>query len=345
MTNRNTPFTIGGVTVPGRLSLGPMAGITDLAMREICREMGAALMYTEMVSAKGLFYNNENTKDLLMTTPAERPVALQLFGSDPVIMGDMAEKLKDLPFDFVDINMGCPVPKVVGNGEGSALMKRPELIAEIVKSVAAKAGKPVTVKIRKGFETANAVECALAAQEAGAAAVAVHGRLRTEYYHGHVDLECIRAVKDAVKIPVIGSGDVKDEESLERMLDTGVDCVMIARAARGNPWIFKRLKHYLETGERLYARGNSEGKDTSGTDRCYDRIYGPSVEEVKNMVLRHASAVMKYKGEFTAMHEMRKHVAWYFQGYPNSARLRGSVNLIEKYEDLIKLMEDYSAGR
>ncbi|MCR4840948.1 MAG: tRNA dihydrouridine synthase DusB, partial [Lachnospiraceae bacterium] len=289
MTNRNTPFTIGGVTVPGRLSLGPMAGITDLAMREICREMGAALMYTEMVSAKGLYYNNTNTRDLLETSDKERPVALQLFGSDPEIMGDMAGKVKDLPFDFIDINMGCPVPKVVNNGEGSALMRSPELIGRIVEKVAAYAGKPVTVKIRKGFDTESAVECAGAAEAAGAAAVCVHGRLRTEYYHGQVDLEVVRKVKAAVKVPVIGSGDVKDFESLERMLDTGVDGVMIARAARGNPWIFRRLAHYLETGEKLP---------------------GPELSEVKEMVLRHASEVMKHKGEFTAMHEMRKHVAW-----------------------------------
>ena len=324
MENRNTPFKIGNVTVPGKLSLGPMAGVTDMTFRNLCREMGATLLYTEMVSAKGLFYNSKNTEELLKTQPEEHPVGLQLFGSDPEIMGDMTEKVKAYAFDFIDINMGCPVPKVVNNGEGSALMKEPQLIEKIVSSMVKKAGKPITVKIRKGFTEENAVECALAAEAAGAQAVAVHGRLRTEYYSGKVDLEVIRKVKEAVKIPVIGSGDVVDFDSLERMLDTGVDGVMIARAARGNPWIFKRLSHYLETGEKLPR---------------------PDIDEVKAMILRHASLMQEDKGEFSAMHEIRKHVAWYFQGYPNSSKLRGSVNSIEKYEDLENLLKKYTVYR
>ena len=319
--NRNN-FNIGPIPVPGLLALGPMAGITDVTFRNLCKEQGCSLLYTEMVSAKGIFYNNKNTGDLLKTGEDEHPVGLQLFGSDPDIMADMSEKLSDLPFDFIDINMGCPVPKVVNNGEGSALMKDPELVHRIVENMVKKAGKPVTVKIRKGFEKENAVEIARAAESAGAAAVAVHGRLRTEYYSGTADWNCIAEVKRAVKIPVIGSGDVKDPISCKRMLDeTGADCVMIARAARGNPWIFARCRAYLEEGILLPK---------------------PTAEEVKAMVFEHAKRMCEDKGEYLAMREMRKHVAWYFAGYPSSSKIRGNVNSLEKYEDLVKTLKEYN---
>lgn len=314
-------FQFGNIKIDTPLALGPMAGVTDVTFRKLCMEQGAGLLYTEMVSAKGIFYNNKNTEDLLKTAKDEHPVGLQLFGSDPQIMADMSEKLKDRPFDFIDINMGCPVPKVVNNGEGSALMKKPELVFEIVSAMVKKAGKPVTVKIRKGFETENAVEIAKAAESAGAAAVAVHGRLRGEYYYGHADWNCIAKVKQAVGIPVIGSGDVVDPETCKRMFDeTGVDCVMIARAAMGDPWIFSRCKTYLETGELLPK---------------------PGVDEVKQMVLRHASLMCEDKGENVAMREMRKHVAWYFSGYPNSSKLRGNVNSLVRFCDLEEMLGRY----
>ena len=314
-------FKIGNNIIDTPLALGPMAGVTDVSFRELCHAQGCSLLYPEMVSAKGMFYNNKNTAELLKTFPDEHVTGLQFFGSEPALMGDMAEKVKELSFDFIDVNMGCPVPKVVTNGEGSALMKNPQLVYDIVKDMAEKAGKPVTVKIRKGFETENAAEVAKAAEAAGAAAVAVHGRLRSEYYSGKADWNCIAEVKKAVKIPVIGSGDVTDPVSFMRMLDeTGADCVMIARAARGNPWIFSRCRAYYETGEL---------------------IPEPTVGEVKKMVLLHAEKMCADKGEWLAMREMRKHVAWYFAGRPNSSKLRGSVNLIEKFEDLKRLMSEY----
>jgi nifR3 family TIM-barrel protein len=321
LNNKNTSFKIGNLTIPGRLALGPMAGITDSAFRTLCMEQGCSLLYTEMVSAKGMFYNNPNTEALLKQREGEHPIGLQFFGSDPEIMGNMAEKVKNRQFDFIDVNMGCPVPKVVGNGEGSFLMTNKELVSKIVDSLVKKSGKPVTVKIRKGFEEENCVEIAKAAEEAGASAIAVHGRLRKEYYSGKADWDCIARVKAAVRIPVIGSGDVTTPELCLEMLEkTGVDAVMIARAARGNPWIFNHCKAYLESGVIPEK---------------------PSLDEVKSTVLRHARLAIEDKGEFIAMQEMRKHVAWYFQGYPNSAKLRGSVNAISRYEDLEILLNSY----
>lgn len=323
--NYNKPFYVGNVLIPGILSLGPMAGVTDVTFRSICADMGCDLLYTEMVSAKGLYYNNKNTEDLLKISDNEHPVALQLFGNDGELMGEMAAKVSDRPFDFIDINMGCPVPKVVNNHEGSYIMTDPKLAESVVSGIVRRAGKPVSVKIRKGFEEESAVEIAKACEAAGASLVAVHGRLRTEYYHGVSDWGCLKRVKEAVKIPVIGSGDVKSEEDLVRMLEeTGVDGVMIARAARGNPFIFRSLKHFLETGEKLER---------------------PSAEEVARTALYHAKKMAEDKGELMAMREMRKHVAWYFQGYPHSAKLRGAINEIEAYKDLEILINDYFLAR
>lgn len=314
-------FQIGNVIVPGQLALGPMAGVTDLPFRLLCKEQGAALLYTEMISAKGVMYRNKNTAELLKTCAAERPIALQLFGEDPDILAEQARALSSLPFDMFDVNMGCPVPKVVGNGEGSALMKRPERVGEIVAAMTAAQPKPVTVKIRKGFQETNAVEVARIAERAGASAIAVHGRTREQYYSGKADWEIIRKVKEAVSVPVIGSGDVTSPEECLRMLrETGCDCVMIARAARGNPFLFARCKRFLETGELLPE---------------------PTPQAVADMCLRHARMAAEQKGEEMAMREMRKHVAWYFSGYPGSAKLRQQANYLTTYGELEELLRKY----
>ena len=321
-------FYIGNVYIGDKdrdecpLILGPMAGVCDMPYRILCAENGADLVYTEMVSAKGILYNNKNTKDLLRISPDERPVALQFFGSDPLILADMAKKVEHLDFDILDINMGCPVPKIVNNGEGSALMKNPKLIGEIVKSVSNAISKPVTVKIRKSFdnENINAVEVAKIAEANGAAAIAVHPRSRAEYYFGHSDWSVIGDVVSAVDIPVIASGDVKNYEDAKAVREqTGCAGIMIARAARGNPWIFGDIKAALR-GENVPIRGTLE---------------------VRNMILRHAQMMIDFKGEDMAMREMRKHVAWYTMGYPSSSKLRGRINEIEVYENLENLLNQY----
>lgn len=314
---------IGNVELQGNLFLGPMAGVTDLPFRLLCKEKGADLVCTEMISAKGLLYQNKNTEILMRIAEEERPAALQLFGSDPDILADMAMKIEHRNFDLLDINMGCPVPKVVNNGEGSALMKDPKLIGRIVRKVSDAIHKPVTVKIRKGFdeENINAVEVARIAEENGAAAIAVHARTRAQFYSGKADWEIIRKVKEAVSVPVIGSGDVQTPEDARRMLEqTGCDGIMIARAARGNPWLFGQIKTYLASGVLLPK---------------------PDFDELRDMILRHGRLAIEYKGEYTGMREMRKHVAWYTAGYPGSSRLRNQVNDIETYEDLVRLLEDY----
>lgn len=314
---------IGNVTVEGNLFLGPMAGVTDLPFRLLCKEQGADFIYTEMVSAKGIMYGNKNTEVLLQVEEKERPVALQLFGADPKIMSEMAKKMEPRNFDVIDINMGCPVPKVVNNGEGSALMKNPKLVGELVSAMTKILEKPVTVKIRKGFgaEDANAVEIAKIVEDSGGAAVAVHGRTREQYYSGTADWDIIRRVKEAVSIPVIGNGDIFEPEDAKRMLEeTGCDGVMLARGVRGNPWLFKQTKVYLETGEKLPK---------------------PSMEELIETIMRHAKMQIALKGDYIGMREMRKHVAWYTTGYPNSARLRGKINEIENISDLQYLLEDY----
>ena len=312
---------IGTVELENNVILGPMAGVTDLPFRLLCREQGAGLVCMEMVSAKAVFYGNRNTKELLQVNPGERPVSLQLFGSDPEVLSDIAARLEEGPYDLFDLNMGCPVPKVVKNGEGSALMKDPKLVERILSSMVRALKKPVTVKIRKGFndESVNAVEIARIAEGCGAAAVAVHGRTREQYYSGKADWEIIRQVKEAVSIPVIGNGDVDSPEPAKRMLaETGCDGVMVARGAKGNPWIFKRITEYLETG-RIPPK--------------------PSREEVKAMMLRHGEMMVEFKGEAAAMREMRKHVAWYTAGWPHSAALRNDINAVETMEALRELIE------
>lgn len=312
---------IGNVTLDNNVILAPMAGVTDLPFRLLCKEQGAGLLCMEMVSAKAIYYRNKNTETLMDIDERERPVSLQLFGSDADIMSEMAKKIEERPFDILDINMGCPVPKVAGNGEGSALMKNPELVREIVSKVVKAIEKPVTVKIRKGFDDAhvNAVEIAKIIEDCGAAAVAVHGRTREQYYSGHADWDIIRQVKEAVSIPVIGNGDVTGPESAKKMIEeTGVDGIMIGRAARGNPWIFGQIRDYLETGILPEK---------------------PTLEEVQKMMLRHAAMQLEYKGEYTGIREMRKHVAWYTAGYPNSAKLRAKINEVESYEELVELLK------
>lgn len=316
-------FKIGNVKLKGNLILGPMAGVTDLPFRLLCKEKGADLVYTEMVSAKGVQYNNKNTESLIQIAEEERPAALQLFGADPDILSNTAKRLEHRNFDILDINMGCPVPKVVNNNEGSALMKNPQLIAEIVRKVSKDYSKPVTVKIRKGFidDCINAVEVAKLAEENGAAAIAVHARTREQFYSGKADWDIIRRVKEAVKVPVIGSGDIFTPEDAKRMLrETNCDAIMLARGTRGNPWIFGQIKAYLEEGQILPK---------------------PEFEEVKDMIIRHAMLSIDFKGEFTGIREMRKHVAWYTTGYPGSAKLRNRVNEIENMKDLYQLLEDY----
>ena len=311
---------IGNIELENRYILGPMAGVTDLPFRLLCREQGAGLLCMEMVSAKAIYYNNRNTESLLEIHPDERPVSLQLFGSDPKIMSEMAKRIEERPFAILDVNMGCPVPKVVKNGEGSALMKNPKLVYEIVSALVKAIDKPVTVKIRKGFDDdhVNAVEIAKIIEEAGAAAVAVHGRTREQYYSGKADWNIIRQVKEAVSIPVIGNGDVTSPQKADELVrQTGCDGVMIARGAQGNPWIFSELTQWEETGE-LPLR--------------------PDKDEIRKMMLRHARLQLEYKGEFSGILEMRKHVAWYTKGLKGAARLREKVNAVESLEELENLL-------
>lgn len=317
---------IGDVTLDSPVILAPMAGVTDLPYRLLCRQQGAGLVCMEMISAKAILYNNKNTRLLMQIDPGEEAVSLQLFGSDPQIMADMAKRIEEEPFQILDLNMGCPVPKIVGNGEGSALMKDPALAGKIIEAVAGAIQKPVTVKIRKGFDDdhVNAPELAHIAQESGAAAVAVHGRTREQYYSGKADWEIIRQVKERVSIPVIGNGDVTDGPSAKRMLEeTGCDGIMVGRAAQGDPWIFREINHYLETGKEMPR---------------------PTGREMTDMILEHARLQLEHKGEYIGIREMRKHVAWYTAGIPGSSAFRAKVMTMEHMDELIAAVEEIFRG-
>lgn len=308
-----------------KLILAPMAGVCDLPFRLLCKEKGCDILYTEMISAKGLYYNNKNTGPLLMTTEEEKPIGVQLFGSDPELLADMANKIEDRGFAFVDVNMGCPVPKIVNNGEGSALMKDPKLIGDIVSAMVKKCRLPITIKIRSGFdeEHINAPEIAHIAEVSGASAIAVHGRTRSQYYSGHADWDVIRQVKERVTIPVIGNGDINDVFDVIKMREqTGCDGFMIGRGAQGNPWIFKQIQYQLETGEELPR---------------------PSKREVADMMLLHARLQLQVKGDYIGIREIRKHAAWYTAGYKNSSKLRGKINEVESYAQLEELLEQWLA--
>lgn len=306
-----------------KLILAPMAGVCDQPFRLLCKEQGCDILYSEMVSAKAIYYNNKNTKPLLAMDEREKPFGLQLFGSDPEIMAEMARRIEGNGYSFIDVNMGCPVPKVVNNGEGSALMKDPLLVGKIVEAIANAINIPLTIKIRSGFdaEHINAPEIAHIAQESGAAAVAVHGRTRQQYYQGHADWGVIARVKQVCSIPVIGNGDIMTPQDIIDMKEqTKCDGFMIGRGARGNPWIFNELKYYMQYGE-IPPR--------------------PSIHEVKQTILRHARLMVEFKGEYTGIHEMRKHVAWYSVGMYDSARLRNQVNGVESYSELEDLMDSW----
>lgn len=318
-----TQLKIGNVTLENNLILAPMAGVTDLPFRLLCKEQGAGLICMEMISAKAIQYRNKNTIALMEIDEREKPVSLQLFGSDPIVISEVAKEIEERPFDILDINMGCPVPKIVNNGEGSALMKNPKLVEEIITKTVKAIKKPVTVKIRKGFDdnNLNAVEIAKIAEASGAAAVSVHGRTREQYYSGKADWQVIREVKETLSIPVIGNGDVVTPMDAVRLKEeTGCDGIMIARGVRGNPWLFKQILTYLQTGELLEK---------------------PTFREVKEMILRHARLQLECKGDFTGIREMRKHVAWYISGFPHSAQLRNRVNQVETYEELETLLDSY----
>ncbi len=313
-------LTIGNVELPNQVILAPMAGVSDIAFRLLCHEQGAGLVCSEMVSAKAILYGNKNTEELLQIHPEEGAVSLQLFGSDPDIVSEMAKRIEERPFAVLDLNMGCPVPKVVNNGEGSALMKDPLLAGRIVEKTAKAIQKPLTVKIRKGFDDdhVNAVEMAHILQESGAAAVAVHGRTREQYYSGQADWDIIAQVKAAVKIPVIGNGDVTDGESaLQLLKKTGCDGVMIGRGAQGNPWVFREVTAALE-GRKIPPR--------------------PTRQELYDMIARHAQLAAQYKGEYITVREMRKHLAWYTTGLPHAAALRRQINNIETMDGLLEGM-------
>ena len=315
------PLQIGDVTIDVPIILAPMAGVTDLPFRLLCKQMGAGLLCMEMVSAKAIHYKNKNTESLMAIDERELPVSMQLFGSEPELMAEVAHSIEERPFALLDLNMGCPVPKVVNNGEGSALMKDPKLAADIVRAISTAIQKPVTVKIRKGFDDAhvNAVELAKRLENAGAAAIAVHGRTREQYYSGKADWDIIRQVKEAVTIPVIANGDIDSPEAAKRCIEeTGADAIMIGRGAQGNPWIFREIRHYLEFGEMLPR---------------------PDAEEIKIVLRRHAQLQMEVKGEYIGMREMRKHAAWYLAGFPHAARLRKQACEMEKLDDLERLIE------
>ncbi|MCR1876850.1 tRNA dihydrouridine synthase DusB [Paraclostridium bifermentans] len=314
---------IGNVTLDNKVFLSPMAGVTDLPFRLICKEQDCGMLYTEMINAKALCYDDQNTKKMLKIEEEEHPVAVQIFGSDPAFMGGAAEILNEYPNEILDINMGCPAPKVIKNGDGSALMKNPKLAEEVLKSVVKNSKKPVTLKIRKGWDdnNINAVEIAKIAEASGISALATHGRTREQYYSGKADWDIIAKIKESINIPVIGNGDVFEVEDAINMINkTNCDAIMIGRGAQGNPWIFKRINHYMKTGEILPE---------------------PTGEEKINTALKHLKLAIDEHGEYVAVREMRKHIAWYLKGLRGSARLRDEINKIESYEEVVNKLRDY----
>lgn len=318
---------IGSITLDNPFILAPMAGVTDAASRLLAKEMGCALVYTEMVSAKGLVYENEHTSEMLYTSPSERPVAIQIFGSEPQFMAKAAKMVEASGMaDIIDINMGCPAPKVVKGGDGSALMRNPQLAYDVMRAVVDAVSLPVTVKFRKGWDanSVNAVEIACLAEKAGVSAVAVHGRTREQYYSGSSDLSTIADVVRAVSIPVIGNGDIRTPQDAMRMMEkTGCHAVMIGRATEGNPWIFREMKHYWETGEILAK---------------------PTVAERCAMIRRHLALQIEQKGDYIGLREMRKHAAWYTKGLPDSAQFRQRINQAESKSEFLHLIDALEQG-
>lgn len=314
---------IGNVELKNKVFLSPMAGVTDLPFRLICKEQNCGLLYTEMINAKALCYDDENTKKMLNIEEEEHPVAVQIFGSDPEFMGKAAEIMNQYPNEILDINMGCPAPKVVKNGDGSALMRNPKLAEKVLTAVVKNSKKPVTLKIRKGWDdsSVNAVEIAKIAEACGISALAIHGRTREQYYSGKADWDIIGDIKNNINIPVIGNGDVFEIQDAINMLDkTNCDAIMIGRGAQGNPWIFKRINHYMETGEILPE---------------------PTIDEKMNVALKHLKLAVEEHGEYVAVREMRKHLGWYLKGLKNSARVRDEINKIENYEEVVSRLKEY----
>ena len=314
---------IGNVQLDNEVFLSPMAGVTDLPFRLICKEKGCGMLYTEMINAKALCYDDENTKKMLKIEEEEHPIAVQIFGSDPEYMGKAAAIMNEYPNEILDINMGCPAPKVVKNGDGSALMRNPKLAAEVLSSVVKNSKKPVTLKIRKGWDddSVNAVEIAKIAEECGISALAIHGRTREQFYSGKPDWDIIAEIKQNINIPVIGNGDVFEVQDAVNMLEkTKCNAIMIGRGAQGNPWIFNRINHYMKTGEVLPE---------------------PTLEEKITTAIKHMNLAVAEHGEYVAVREMRKHIGWYLKGLKNSARYRDQINKITDYKEVIAMLEEY----